>query len=295
MFPTRACDLRPKNTHAILSLGLRPLRQVQGAIAKDRWKETEPTTLNGNITVTYVEQDSAPNDVIHFVMCKPSGAPKQPVCSAALVVANESRALGPGIFGALSGLTLPIFTAARHSNRLETDGHTITTFVVWDRCRTLFTSNPGSYTTCLNAQVVMSASKDGGNTWSAPVPVSKSAGLQFFPWIATDDSTGTVNIVYYDTALDMFHQRTALSLSQIARGSTAIGTPIAVTTSPEPWDADPTQNPLAIGFELHLGMKARGMGTTGFSRVYTSFTSTADRRALYSGSLLLSRTTICRG
>jgi hypothetical protein len=24
-------------------------------------------------------------------------------------------------------------------------------------------------------------------------------GYQFFPWISTDESTGTVNIVYYDT------------------------------------------------------------------------------------------------
>ena len=66
----------------------------------------------------------------------------------------------------------------------------------------------------------------------------------------------------------------------------APGSPIKITSTPAPWDADPTKNPLAIGFDFHFGMKARGMGTTGFSRMYTSFTSTADRRGVYSGSQL---------
>jgi hypothetical protein len=203
-----------------------------------------------------------------------------------VVVANESQALGPGIFGSLSGLNLPVFTAARHSDRLEADGKTVTTFVVWDRCRTLFRNSAGSFTTCLNAQVVLSKSTDGGTTWSAPVAVNSSAGHQFFPWISTDDSTGTVNIVYYNTAPDFLHKRIVVSLNQIAPGSTTIGSPIEITTTPAPWDADPTQNPFAIGFDFHFGMKARGMGTTGFSRMYTSFTSTADRRGVYSRSQL---------
>jgi hypothetical protein len=241
---------------------------------------------DGNITVTYVDQNSAPSDTIHFVMCTASGAPKTPVCSAPVVVANENQGLGPGIFGGLSGLNLPVFTAARHSDRLEVDGKTVTTFVVWDRCRTLFRNSAGSFTTCLNAQVVLSKSTDGGTTWSAPVAVNSSAGHQFFPWISTDDSTGTVNIVYYNTAPDFLHKRIVVSLNQIAPGSTTIGSPIEITTTPEPWDADPTQNPFAIGFDFHFGMKARGMGTTGFSRMYTTFTSTADRRGVYSRSQL---------
>jgi hypothetical protein len=237
---------------------------------------------DGNITVTYVDQNSAASNTIHFVMCTPSGAPKAPVCSAPTVVANENQALAAGTFGSLSGLNLPVFTAARHSDRLEADGKTVTTFVVWDRCKTLF---PNS-TTCLNAQVVLSTSTDNGKTWSAPKAVNSSAGHQFFPWISTDASTGTVNIVYYNTAPDLFHKRVVVSLNQIAAGSTTVGPPISITTSAEPWDADPTQNPFAIGFDFHFGMKARGMGTPGFSRVYTSFTSTGDRPGVYSGQPL---------
>lgn len=242
---------------------------------------------DGNITVTYVDQSSPPSNTIHFVMCKPSGAPKAPVCGAPTIVANENQALGSSIFGSLSGLNMPVFTAARHADRLESDGKTVTTFVVWDRCQTIFqTPSPGFFSTCLNAQVVMSASTDGGATWSAPVPVNLSPGHQFFPWISTDASTGTVNIVYYNTAPDFLHKRIVVSLNQVAAGSTNVGAPIGITSSPAPWDADPTQNPFAIGFESHFGMKARGTGTAGHSRVYTSFTSTADRRGVYSGSQL---------
>ena len=238
---------------------------------------------DGFITVTYVDQNNtAPTDVIHFVICKPNGAPKAPVCSAPSVVANENQALVSGVFGSLSGLNLPVFTAARHADRLESDGKTVSTFVVWDRCQALFPSS----STCLNAQVLMSASSDAGATWSTPVPVNSAAGHQFFPWISTDASTGTVNIVYYNTAPDLFHKRIVVSLNQIVTGSTTLGAAIAITSTPAPWDADPTQNPFALGFDLHFGMKARGTGTAGHSRVYTSFTSTADRRGVYGASQL---------
>ena len=243
---------------------------------------------DGNITVSYVDQNSPPSNTIHFVMCTPGGAPKPPVCSAPVIVANETQALGPTIFGgSLSGLDMDVFTAARHADRLESDGKTVTTFVVWDRCKVPYqTPQPGSYATCLNAQVVMSLSTDGGTTWSSPVPVNTSPGHQFFPWISTDTSTGTVNIVYYNTSPDSFHKRMVVSLNQIGAGSTAVGEAVGVTTTPAPWDADPTQNPLAIGFDYHFGMKSRGTGATGQSRVYASFTSTADRLAVYSGSQL---------
>jgi hypothetical protein len=243
---------------------------------------------DGNITVTYVDEDSVPSATIHFVLCTPSGAPKAPVCSAPAVVANENQALGPSISGgSLSGLNLPVFTAARHADRLESDGKTVTTFVVWDRCQTIYqTPSPGYFATCLNAQVVMSLSTDGGRTWSAPVPVNSSPGHQFFPWISTDVSTATVNIVYYNTGPDFFHKRIAVSLNQIAAGGTTLGAPIGLTSTPAPWDADPTQNPSAIGFDYHFGMKARGTGAAGHSRVYASFTSTADRPGVYSGSPL---------
>jgi hypothetical protein len=242
---------------------------------------------DGKITVTYVDQNAAPSNTIHFVLCTPAGAPNAPVCGAPAVVANENQALGfSNAGGSLSGLNLPVFTAARHADRLESGGKTITTFVVWDRCQTTLNSQPGAFPTCLKAQVVMSLSTDAGVTWSTPVPVNSSAGHQFFPWISTDTSTSTVNIVYYNTSPDSFHKRIVVSLNQIAAGGTTPGSTVGVTSTPAPWDADPTQNPLAIGFDFHFAMKARGTGTAGQSVVYTSFTSTADRRAIFGGSPL---------
>ncbi len=106
---------------------------------------------DGNITVTYVDQNSPPSNTIHFVMCTPGGAPNAPVCSAPVIVANENQALGPTLYGgSLSGLDMHVFTAARHADRLEPDGKTVTTFVVWDRCAVLFQPpSTGYYATCL--------------------------------------------------------------------------------------------------------------------------------------------------
>lgn len=41
--------------------------------------------------------------------------------------------------------------------------------------------------------------------------------------------------------------------------------------------ADPTNNPVSIGFDFHFGMKTRGSGNDRLQSDYTSFTSTADR------------------
>src|SRR5437868_4940737 len=170
----------------------------------------------GYVIVTYVELIGPPSNTIHFVICKPNGAPNAPVCGPPKVVANETQALGPSISGgSLSGLNLPVFTAARHANRLDA-GNSVTTFVVWDRCQTTFQNTPGFFSTCLNAQVVMSTSSDSGTTWSAPIPVNSSPGHQFFPWISTDASTGTINIAYYNTAADFLQKRVVVSLNQIA-------------------------------------------------------------------------------
>jgi len=205
---------------------------------------------------------------------------------------------------ALSSENFFAFTNVRHAHRLEADGKTVTTFVVWDRCAQYFTfirnTNPNQPALCLNADVVMSTSTNGGKTWSATTAVNTDPGHQFFPSISTDDSTGTVNIVYYDTEQDSLHKRMVVALNQIARGTQEVGAPILLTTTPIPWDADPNQTALPVDdFDFHLGIKARGMGTPGFSRVYVSFTSTADRPGVYNrvsikDNLCRSRTIIYR-
>ena len=242
---------------------------------------------DGIITVTYVDAAfPATTDTIKFVSCKPAGAPQAPVCGTPSVVAVESQPIGPSFFGqSLSGMNLLVLTAPKHANRLEADGKTVTTFVVWDRCKTIFNfvQEQGGLTTCLDGDVVMSTSTDG-TTWSAVAPVNAGKGHQFFPSIAADESTGMINIAYYDTAADRFDNRIRVSLNQIAPGGTTVGPLLHLTSIPIPWNADPSSNPFALNdFDFHFGMKARGMGTPGHSRVYASFTSTADRPGRYTG------------
>jgi hypothetical protein len=254
---------------------------------------------DGKITVTWIDQsdsnETSPVQVVKFAMCTPAGAPNPPVCSPDTTVATEQQAIETGDSNqALSSENFIAVTQVRHANRLESDGKTVTTFVVWDRCARLFFSldqntatNPDQAALCLNADVVMSASTDGGHTWSAVKGVNTDVGHQFFPWISTDESTGTVNIVYYDTEQDFLLKRITVVLNQIAPGTTKVGPPIALTTTGIPWDADPNQTALALDdFDFHIGMKSRGMGSAGNSRVYVSFTSTGDRKGSYTGGTL---------
>jgi hypothetical protein len=260
---------------------------------EDTYVQVRP---DGKITVTYIDQtdsnDDSPVEDIRFVMCTPSGAPHPPVCSAPKTVATETQAIETSISNqALSSEDFFAWTQARHAHRLEADGKTITTFVVWDRCAEYFNFitnvTPNLPALCLNADVVMSTSSDGGNTWSKVTGVNTGEGHQFFPWISTDDSTGTVNIVYYDTEMDFFHKRMSVALNQIAPGTTTVGKTTLLTTKPIAWDADPNQTAIPLDdMDFHLGMKARGMGSTGNSRVYATFTSTGDREGTYQGGSL---------
>ena len=260
---------------------------------EDAYVQVRP---DGKITVTYLDQtnknETSPTEIIKFVTCQPRGAPTAPVCSAPTIVAKETQTISTSDLNqALSSENFFAFTNVRHAHRLEADGKTITTFVVWDRCAKYFTflqnPNPGQPALCLNADVVMRTSTNGGTTWSVTTPVNTDPGHQFFPSISTDDSTGTVNIVYYDTEQDFLHKRMVVVLNQIAAGTKEVGAPILLTTTPIPWDADPNQTALPVDdFDFHLGVKARGMGPPGFSRVYVSFTSTGDRNGIYQGQSL---------
>jgi hypothetical protein len=111
--------------------------------------------------------------------------------------------------------------------------------------------------------------------------VDSAAGHHFYPSIAADQSTGTVNIVYYSTERDRFHHQVRVLLNQIAPGRTAIGPAKAITQAAAPMDIAP--GGLNTGFDdFHLGAVARGTGTAGQSRLYVSFNRTLVN-GIYSG------------
>ncbi|HEY6172727.1 MAG TPA: T9SS type A sorting domain-containing protein [Candidatus Kapabacteria bacterium] len=54
--------------------------------------------------------------------------------------------------------------------------------------------------------ILLSSSDDKGNSWSVPKQIegdnSSSATDKFFPWVAVDDRTGDVGVVFYDSRMD---------------------------------------------------------------------------------------------
>lgn len=72
-------------------------------------------------------------------------------------------------------------------------------------------NEPGSNTasTC-KTRIWFVRSTDGGATWGTPVMINNQAGLndQFNQWMAVDEVTGTISIMYYDTQNDAGRKKT---------------------------------------------------------------------------------------
>src|SRR3954453_12835880 len=67
------------------------------------------------------------------------------------------------------------------------------------------TSEPGaSVTSTCKSRIWFSRSTDGGATWSAAVKLNNQSGLndQFNPFLAVDETNGTIGAIYYDTVAD---------------------------------------------------------------------------------------------
>jgi hypothetical protein len=232
---------------------------------------------DGLITISYWTFTrpfgTQPNTIeVKFVTCTPQGAPRAPTCSTPTLVATSDA---PGLFApGDSGFRDSLFP--KHANRLEADG-TFTTFLVYDRCRSIIGSPSVAAPVCSKIDVVFTFSTDSGATWSTPVAVEAGAGHQFFGTISDDTSTETVNIAYYSTQDDMFLQRPKIRLRQIAPGSTTLTTASILTAVSTDPDAG-VQNLVepggegVISFGDRIGLAAAGNGTIGESEVYVHYT-----------------------
>lgn len=223
---------------------------------------------DGTITVSYVNANSDGTLDIKFLACKPEGAPKAPVCSAAALVQHVSEPIAVD----LVNISLIDFTYPKLTSRAEAGGK-FTAFLVYDDCKSPFSSGNPPMTVCLGAEVLMTASTDNGKTWSAPVSVDTAVGHHFYPAITTDPATGVVHIAYYSTEGDKFNHAVRVVRNQINPGGTTVGAAQAVTKLPDPIDGDPDFL-ASIQFDLFMGAVARGTGLTGHSRLYLSFDST---------------------
>lgn len=231
---------------------------------------------DGTITISYwtftLPFGTLPNPVnIKFVTCTPQGAPMPPVCAAATLVATSNV---PSVFVAGdSGFKNSLFP--KHASRLEADGKTFTTFLVYDRCRSII-GKVDVAPPCAKVDVAVTSSNNGGATWSAP-EVVEAVGHQFFGMIRADASTQTINVAYYSTQEDLFSQRAKIRLRQIAPGATTLGTASVLTTdSTDPdsgvQDSIEPGGGLVINFGNRIGLAAAGTGTAGQSKVYVHYT-----------------------
>ncbi len=235
------------------------------------WIQVRP---DGGITISYRDTTFPgvnPED-IKFVTCTPAGAPKPPVCGSPVLVITEKN---PVFATAIGDLPMMDQLYPRHVNRLESDGKTITTFLVYDRCDVEAIQQRGvGASFCPKIDVVLTSSNNGGATWSPVTPVTTSPGLQFFGAIANDTSTETVSISYYSTQNDVFQLRPQVFLAQIAPGTTTVGAPQRLTSAFADVQASP---PISLQnqpefFGDRIGIAATGTGVAGQSRAYISFT-----------------------
>jgi len=235
---------------------------------------------DGIITISYWTYTkpfgSHPNPVdIKFATCTPQGAPKAPLCSTPTLVTTTSTNV-VGLFApGDSGFKDSLFP--KHANRLETDGKTFTTFLVYDRCHSIIGSPTLAAPVCSKVDVAFTFSTDDGATWSTPEAVESGAGHQFFGTIRNDTSTKTINIAYYSTQDDLFLQRAKVRLLQIAAGSTVPGPAnILTTVSTDPdagiQDLIEPGGQIVIDFGDRIGLAVAGTGTAGQSKAYVHYT-----------------------
>jgi hypothetical protein len=233
---------------------------------------------DGVITINY-ELDQYTNEPISFITCTPAGAPNPPVCQPPTTAATVPNPIPTAEFPnqILQNITsADMFTYPKHVNRQESNG-TFTTFLVYDDCKNPYTLPPPPNgqlpTLCLSAEVNMTYSQNGGQTWSTPVSVNLANAHQFYPSIALDSSTGTVSVAWYSTQGDPFFHNVRVFMAQIPPGSTTLGAAQPVTSF-SAIDTDPGPQSFYL-FDLNMGAVAHGTGTAGQSHLYLSFDSVA--------------------
>jgi hypothetical protein len=95
-------------------------------------------------------------------------------------------------------------------------------------------NEPGSSvsSTC-KTRIWFSRSTDGGTTWSARVKINDQAGLndQFNPFLAVDETNGTIGAIYYDTVADAGRKKVDIYYQMSSDGGATWDAAVKVTTA----------------------------------------------------------------
>jgi len=92
--------------------------------------------------------------------------------------------------------------------------------------------NTSTTSTC-KVRIWFARSSNGGASWSTPFMVNNQAMLndQFNQWLAVDEASGTLAVIYYDTANDLGRKKTDVYGQTSSNGGTAWSAPFKVTTA----------------------------------------------------------------
>ncbi|HXU09376.1 MAG TPA: hypothetical protein VN743_10305, partial [Blastocatellia bacterium] len=95
-------------------------------------------------------------------------------------------------------------------------------------------NEPGSNvsSTC-KTRVWFSRSSDGGTTWSPPTIINNQASLndQFNQWLAVDETTGAISVIYYDTVNDSGRKKTDIWYQSSFNDGVSWNPPVKITSA----------------------------------------------------------------
>ena len=216
----------------------------------------------GTITITYM----LGND-IEFVSCTPGGAPVAPTCAPPSTITSI-----PNMYTTLTdnpGLQVNTWPAI--AARTDSAGQTL--FVVWSDCKVSPFQFPLQGCPDANARLAF-ATNIASPSWTVAY-VTGATGNQFMPAIAYDSGQNIINISYYNSASDLYKNRTVLFFRQILSGSTTPTGYFQGTTAYDSIQGDGTNPGFGNPLGDYMGLASRGGTGTGSSRVYLGFTSNA--------------------
>ncbi len=100
-----------------------------------------------------------------------------------------------------------------------------------------FTDFPTGTTSGADLNVYVIRSTNGGTSWSSRVKVNDDnfGATQFFPWLAVDQSDGTVNVSWLDSRIDPLNRKTQAVYARSSDGGLTFETNIPVTDNGANW------------------------------------------------------------
>jgi hypothetical protein len=100
-----------------------------------------------------------------------------------------------------------------------------------------FSDFPSGTTTGPDLNVYVVRSTNGGTSWSSRVKVNDDSfgATQMLPWLAVDQSDGTVNVSWYDTRIDPLNRKTQVYYARSSDGGVSFEPNVLVSTADSAW------------------------------------------------------------